>query len=55
MVGGADGVVRLYAVGTAAPTIRWPAERNSGVAISADDGWLAVMDQGLIKLWKLSP
>ena len=55
VVGGADGIVRLYTVGTAAPTQRWPSERNSGLALSADDTWLAVMDQGLIKLWKLAP
>lgn len=53
VVGGADGIVRLYTLGTATPTRRWPSERNSGVVLSADDAWIAVMDQGLIKLWKL--
>ncbi|MFO0596919.1 MAG: hypothetical protein U0228_16510 [Myxococcaceae bacterium] len=51
LVGGADGVVRLYDE-KGAITQRWPSERNTGLVASPDGTWFAVMDQALIKLWK---
>ena len=53
VVGGADGLVRLWSVEKLALLQTWPADKNSAVAISADGVWLAVADSGLVKLWKL--
>lgn len=60
VVGGGDGVVRLWSVGKnpnspGAQRIEqvWPADRCSAVAVSSDGSWFAVADSGLIKLWKL--
>lgn len=53
LVGGADGLVRLWSVEKAAVVQTWPADKSSAVAISADGLWLAVADSGLVKLWKL--
>ncbi|MFT3707510.1 MAG: hypothetical protein QM817_07555 [Archangium sp.] len=53
LVGGADGIVRLYKVGTEAAVARWPADRNLSLIVSSDDAWVAVIDATVIKLWKL--
>ncbi|MBL8913673.1 MAG: hypothetical protein JNM17_23430 [Archangium sp.] len=53
LVGGGDGVVRLYQVGTEGAAKRWPAEKNQNVILSSDDAWFAVIDSTVIKLWKL--
>lgn len=53
LVGGADGVVRLYQIGTEAPLQRWPADKNQALTVSADETWFAVIDSTVIKLWKL--
>ncbi len=53
VVGGGDGLVRLWTIEPAAVVQTWPAERNTTVAVSADGLWLAVADSGLVKLWKL--
>lgn len=53
LVGGADGIVRLYEVGTEAAVKRWPADKNMNVVVSSDDVWFAVIDSTVIKLWKL--
>lgn len=55
IAGCADGVVRAWDVGSDVVAARWPAERNTAVLLSPDETWLAVLDQGLIKLWKLNP
>ncbi len=49
----ADGVVRLWSVETAKVTQTWPADKNTGLAVSPDGAWVAVLDSGLVKLWKL--
>ncbi len=53
VVGGGDGVVRLWNVETSAVLQTWLADKSSAVAVSPDAKWLAVLDQGLVKLWKL--
>lgn len=53
VVGGGDGLVRLWSVEKAAVLQTWPSDKNSSVAVSADGVWLAVADSGLVKLWKL--
>ncbi len=53
IVGGADGLVRAWSVAEAKVTQTWLADKNTGVAVSPDGAWLAVTDQGLVKLWKL--
>ena len=53
IVGGGDGLVRLWSVEKAAVVQTWPADQNNAVAVSADGLWLAVSDSALVKLWKL--
>jgi WD40 repeat protein len=53
VVAGADGILRLYKVGTDGAVQRWPADRNQSLVVSADETWLAVIDATVIKLWKL--
>lgn len=53
LVGGADGVVRLFKVGAEAAAQRWPADKNQSLIVSADETWFAVIDSTVIKLWKV--
>ena len=53
LVGGGDGLVRLWSVEQSAVVQTWPADKSSAVAVSADGVWIAVADSGLVKLWKL--
>jgi WD40 repeat protein len=53
VVGGGDGLVRLWSVEKAAVLQTWPADKNNAVAVSPDGQWLAVSDSALVKLWKL--
>ncbi len=52
IVGGGDGLVRLWNIEKAAVEQIWPSESTT-VAVSADGVWLAVADSGLVKLWKV--
>ncbi len=52
IVGGGDGLVRLWNIGKAAVEQTWPSD-NTTVAVSADGVWLAVADSALVKLWKV--
>jgi WD40 repeat protein len=53
VVAGADGLVRVWTPASMATVQVWPADKNTGLTLSADGVWVAVMDQGLVKLWKL--
>lgn len=53
VVGGGDGLVRLWSLEPAAVIQSWPANASSALAVSADGKWFAVADSGLVKLWKL--
>ena len=53
VVGGGDGLVRLWSVEKTVVVQTWPADQNNAVAVSADGAWLAVSDSALVKLWKL--
>lgn len=53
VVGGGDGLVRLWSAASATVEQTWPADKTSAVAISADGAWFAVADSALVKLWKL--
>lgn len=53
VVGGGDGLVRLWSLEKAEVLLTWPADKSSAVAVSADGAWLAVADSTLVKLWKL--
>ena len=53
LVGGGDGLVRLWNAQSATVEQTWPAEKTSAVAVSADGRWFAVADSALVKLWKL--
>ncbi len=53
IVGGGDGLVRLWNAQSASVVQTWPTDQTSAVAVSADGTWFAVADAGLVKLWKL--
>jgi eukaryotic-like serine/threonine-protein kinase len=53
VVGGGDGLVRLWSVEKTAVVHTWTAEKSSAVAVSPDGVWVAVADSLLVKLWKL--
>lgn len=52
LVGGTDGVLRLWTVESGAITTSWPVDKSAAVAISGEGTWLAVTDSTLVKLWK---
>lgn len=53
VVGGGDGLVRLWNIEKSEVVQSWLADKNSAVTISGDGQWLAVADSALIKLWKM--
>ncbi len=53
IVGGGDGLVRLWNAKTATVEQTWPADKTSALAVSPDGSWFAVADSALVKLWKL--
>ena len=53
IVGGGDGLVRLWNASSATIEQTWPAEKTSAVAMSPDGKWFAVADSALVKSWKL--
>ncbi|MDP1829699.1 MAG: hypothetical protein Q8L48_40915 [Archangium sp.] len=53
IVGGGDGLVRLWSTEKPAVIQSWPVDSSNAVAVSADGKWFAVADSSLVKLWKL--
>ncbi|MFZ5439112.1 MAG: WD40 repeat domain-containing protein [Myxococcota bacterium] len=52
LVGGGDGLVRLWELDGPRVERVFDVERSAGVAWARAGGWIAVIDRSLVKLWK---